>query len=164
MGLFLCDICNQNLSCCFKADGNYEKHVCKNEDILAYIDNLRNIAGKAERNLDEIRNAVFMTIQDLPSLTPEEITIKTKWIKQVWDAANCKWYENPYNHGGPDYFLGRWCSMHRLLCEAYDLFRSKKGESLLTKLTNLREAVDNSKVALGYQDSKLDMKPEDLLK
>lgn len=167
MGLFLCDMCNKDLMCGYREDGNHEKHVCKEEDILSHINRLKDTAWKAENNLDSIRNAVLMTIHELPSLENEEVTIKTKWIKKVWDAADCKWYEHNVREGGPEYFLLRWIATHRLLCEAYDLFRSSKYgrvESLLTKLTNLKEAVDNSKEALGYQDIKLDMSPEDLLK
>ena len=58
-------------------------------------------------------------------------------------------------------------SLHRILRSSYDLFRSKlyptQDKTLLGKLKSLKEAVDNSREVLGYQDSKLDMTPEDLL-
>ncbi len=154
MGLFLCSVCDEQIGF-----GSIPEHVCDHEKIKALTSKLRDQANAAESKLHDIKNAVFMTLQQLPSLDPEEVTIPTEWLRNLWKAAECQWYSEKT----ADNFLSRWIATHRTLCEAFDLFRSKKSESKLEKLQALREACDNAAELLGYQDSKLDLRPEDLV-
>ena len=84
MGLFLCDICNEHLT--------LEKHVCNPEKISNYIHKLQDNASIAERRLSDMQNAVFMILQELPSLEGEKITINAEWLRRLWCAAQCRWY------------------------------------------------------------------------
>lgn len=154
MGLFLCDLCNAHLT--------LDPHECDKEKILRNIQQLEERARIAERNLDDVQNAVFKLLEPLGSLDGEEVTVKTEWLQWLWDAARCKWHKADTAKS----FLCHWMATHRILCEAFDLFRSKKHghvETKLNKLKHLREACDKAKEVLGYQDSNLDLTPEDLV-
>lgn len=154
MGLFLCPMCNEHLTL-------DPPHVCEREKIIAYVERLEHEARLAEHRLSEIQNAVMKVLQPLSSLDGEEVTVKTEWLRKLWDAANCRWHEAKI----ADSFLVHWMATHRILCEAFDLFRSKKygkSQTLLEKLKDLRDACDKAKETLGYRDSNLDMTPEDL--
>src|SRR5574343_756231 len=82
MGLFLCDLCNQQLSL------KEVKHVCKPEDIKAYIDRLDDDRRVAERKLDDIREAIFQVMSEIPSFEEEKVTVSTKWLKRLWEARS----------------------------------------------------------------------------
>ena len=156
MGLFLCHICNEQL-------GFENPHKCDPETIRKYVGSLQDAARLAERRLDDMQNAVFMLIHELPSLEGEEITVKTKWLTRLWEATKCRWYEAETK----EQFLVCWMATHRILCEAFDLFRDEKHgkkETLLQKLVALKEACTNAQEFLGYKDSKLHLSPEDICK
>lgn len=158
MGLFICDLCNKHLD--ITAGGS---HVCNQEDIRKHVEQLELAARTAERNLDEMQNAVLMILKELPSLEGEKVQVNAEWLRRLWGATKNQWYDAKT----ADDFLVQWMVTHRILCEAYDVFRSKKyghSQTLLQKLTDLREACDNSKAVLGYKDSHFDMSPEDLAK
>lgn len=153
MCLILCKVCDEELT---------HTHVCNPEKIIAYVDRLRREARTAESKLSEIQNAVMKVLQPIPHLENEEVTVKTEWLRKLWNAANCQWDEVKT----ADSFLVHWMATHRILCEAFDVFRSKKygkSQTLLEKLRDLREACDKAKETLGYQESNLDMSPEDLV-
>ncbi len=156
MGLFLCKCCGKQLS--------LDEHICNKEDIEKYVAELENDARIAGYNLRTIQNAVFKLLQTSSALSDSEYTVvETEWLKNLWKAAECQWYESKSS----DNFLVCWMSLHRILRKAFDLFRSKtngKSETLLQKLQSLREACDKAKETLGYQKSNLDMSPEDLIK
>ncbi len=152
MGLFLCQICDEQLSFT-------ESHVCKQEDIVNYIQRLRDDANRSRNFLNDIQNAVLMILQSLPTLDDEQILVETKWLRKLWDAAQCQWHENK----SVDKFLVRWIALHRTLSESFNLFRSKNHKTLLEKLTAVREMCDSAKKVLGYEDSRFDLTPEDLV-
>jgi len=154
MGLFLCDVCNQQLGT--------PPHVCNREDIKKYVDDLEERATTAEFRLNDVKNAVLMVLEQLQSIEGEEVTVKTEWLKKLWAAAKCQWYEAK----DASAFLKRYIALHRILCEAFDLFRTKKGETLLLKLKNLREACDSANSLLGYEKNQIDklsLTPEDIV-
>jgi hypothetical protein len=151
LGLFLCDICDEQLS--------LEVHVCEPDKIRARIQKLQDATRIAEFRWDKVRNAVYMILQSLPLLGDEKVVIEAEWLRRLWDAADCRWYENT----SADNFLVRWIAVHRILSEAFDVFRSKKNETLLVKLQALKKVCDEAKEVLGYQNSILDLMPEDLI-
>lgn len=155
MGLFLCDMCNEQLT--FDSP-----HVCDPGKLRAYIAELELRARKAEHKLNVMEDAVLYTLKELPSLEGEKIEVSTKWLRMLWQAAECRFdkYEEP------EAFIGHWMAMHRILCEAFDLFRSRKygkPSNLLKNLQELKEACEIAKKVLGYQDSVLDLSPEDIV-
>jgi len=84
-------------------------------------------------------------------------------LRKLWNATENQWYEAKT----ADDFITCWMVTHRILCEAYDVFRSKKyghAQTILQKLKDLRKACDESQKVLGYENSNLDMSPEDLIK
>lgn len=160
MGLFLCDICNEQLS--------LEDHICKQEDIRKRIQYLEIEAGTARHHLNLVQDAVFLilkSIGDESSLDLDLVAVETKLIRDLWKAAKCEWHD----HKTEKSFLVMWMATHRVLCEAFSIFRKKsqgqiKPLNLLEKLTNLNKSCEEAKVTLGYESSKFDMTPEDLLK
>lgn len=151
MGLFLCPKC----------DLQHIGTPCKEEDIIAHVEQLKREKWEAEQKLDQIRNAIFMIIQELPSLEGE-IKVNKDWLDRLWKAGQCQWYEAKTT----ETFLVRWCALHFLLSDTYDLFRKNrygKELSFLDKLKKLKKQVDRSQEVMGYQDSKLDYEPEDLV-
>ena len=151
MGLFLCRMCDEQLGSL--------PHVCNPDVIVNRINKLENEIRLTENKLNGIKNSVFMLLQSLPSLEGDSVSVETEWIRKIWQAAECQWYENK----NPDKFLVRWISLHRILCEAFDLFKSRKKEPVLEKLKDLKEACSNAQKLLNYQDTKLDLTPEDLM-
>ena len=155
MGLFLCDLCDQQLG----FDGN---HFCATANIRKKNERLEKDKRTAERRLDEMQNAVLMLLKELPSLAVERINVDAKWLRRLWDATQGRWDEAKT----ADEFLSHWLATHRVLCEAYDVFRTEKyghPQTLLQKLTDLRIVCDSSKKVLGYEASDFDMTPEDLV-
>ncbi len=116
MGLFVCDKCGFEGGVHLYAGG----HVCEEQAILDHVKKLRDRASEAETKLDNIRNAVFMVLKDLPDLEGETVSVKTQTLRSLWDAAKCQWHEQK----SADSFLVCWLVTHRILCEAFDLFRS----------------------------------------
>ena len=157
MGLFVCHLCNEHLG--ITVGGS---HVCNQENIRKHVEILERRARDAEFNLKEMQNAVLMILQELSSLEGDKIPVSGEWLRRLCGATKDCWYEAK----GADDFLVRWMVIHRILCEAYDVFRSKKyghSQTLLQKLTDLREACGKSKDVLGYNDSHFDQTPEDLV-
>ena len=158
MGLFLCDVCLAQLE-----PGSMSPHVCDPEKARKHAKYQEDRAIAAEGKLEVVRNAVFMLLHQLPSLNTEQVNVSGEWLRNLWKAADCQWDEVKT----ADSFLVRWMATHRILRESFRLFRSKncgKVESLLSKLQLLRQACDKAKEVLGYQDSKFDLTPEDVLK
>lgn len=147
MGLFLCECCGKHWN---------PEHLCKPEDIEQYIREMDYRARMAELNLDKIRYAVRLMLQEIPSLDGEEVTIKTAWLRKLWNAAELTVDDSKTI----DNFLARNLAMSRLLCEAFDMWRSRKKETTLQKLKSLRTVCDNAKEVFGYHDSVFDMSPE----
>ncbi len=156
MGLFLCDLCNEHLGLSSKG---LTPHVCDPETLRKRVRQLEDAARTAERRLDEIQNAVFMVLQELPSLEGEQVAVSGAWLRRLWDAARCVWYHAET----PDNFLSRWLVKGFVLSRAYALFRKKGGKTLLDKLVGLRQACDESRPVLGYENSPFDLSPEDLV-
>lgn len=153
MGCFFCPVCNEALGL------NAESHTCDLVQVQKRMQYLQEETVKATRKAESIENAVMLILRSLPSTEEERVTIRTEDLRRLWDAAQCQWHEAKT----ADSFLAQWLATHSVLCEAYDMFRSTKKESLLVKLRVLREVVDKSKVVLGYEDSTTDMTPEDLV-
>ncbi len=152
MGLFICDICNEQLN---------GKHVCNLENVKKYVNELKESAMVSAKNLAEIQNAVFMILQELPPPSSAAGWAADEWIDRLWEAAKCQ----HNNIKTKEQFLVRWTTMHRILSEAFDVFRSVKygkKESILDKLKSLKEACKTAQEVFGYQDSKLDLTPEDI--
>ena len=145
--LIVCDICDEVVS--------ELPHVCDKEKIKAYIKSLQDRANKAERNLEDVQNAVFMILKDLPELQGESISVKTEWLRNLWSTAKCQWYEQK----SADDFLVCWLATHRILCEAFDLFRSKNIDKE-KKLRDLKDACIQASRILQYNEN-FDLGPED---
>lgn len=159
MGYPTCDICNQGIG--FRDD----EHICNSEDIEKYIKSMDEKTRKTQGQLDNIRDSILMLIQSLPSLENEKTVVDTKWIRSIWDAAQCR----DYDARTPETFLVKWLVTHRVLCEAFSLFRTeetgRKKMPVLERLEFLRRSVDEARTILGYEDeSPFDVTPEDILK
>lgn len=161
MGLFRCDLCDENLGFI-----GGDIHKCDPEKIKSKIkmEKLQKLAMDAENHLEDIRNAVYKILQQLPSMDGPKATVDTDWIRRLWDAAECRWWEAKT----ADSFLVHWLASHRILVEAFQLFRSKEyGKSVpkLEKLKQLREACDYARKVLGYDKDgdEFDVSPEDLV-
>lgn len=156
MGLLICDSCNRQM------DWGGE-HVCKPNDIRYHVAELENRARVAEDNVSDMRNDMYWVLKDLPSLEGDKLEVSGKLIRQLWDAVGGQWYE----HKTADSFLSMWLATHRILCEAFDLFRTKKKGgttgTVLERLKELRRACDEARIVLGYLDSKFDVTPEELV-
>lgn len=155
MGLFICDMCGfeGGLGC---------SHTCTTDGIRKHVARLEEQAGKDRREADDVREAVKMLLKDVPSLDGEEVTVKTEWLKKIYAAA-CGKYE-----GDACSFLRDWIVTHRILCEAFELFQTKvmgkRTESVLAKLTNLKEACEVARKQLEYGDeNKFDVTPKDIV-
>lgn len=156
MGLFLCDLCDQELE---------ENHVCDKAFILKRIKELRNAAQVAEDRLGQVQNAIFMIMAKDLAFTHlgicTKVSVEADWLKELWDASQCRWGEAKTVND----FLSTWIALHDILCEAYDVFRTEKyghPQTLLQKLTDLRNVCDRSKKVLDYESCVFDMTPEDL--
>lgn len=152
MGLFLCNVCDKEVN-------TKGEHICSKEDIIQHIDFWKNLAYKNQIYLDKIQNAVYNIFQSLPSLDASAVLVETNWLRQLYKAADCQWYKEK----SADNFLVRWLVTHSVLCEAFDLFRSKKKETKLEKLQNLRKACKEVADTLDYNDANLDILPEQLV-
>ena len=153
MGLFLCSVCNKDLL------GDM-LHVCKREDIEERIEKLEIARGIAENRLQSIQDAVYRLLEALPSLSEPTSTVDSDWLRKLWNATQCAWYEAKT----ADSFLIRWMAMHDILRCAFDLFRKPDKDSALTKLIRLYEACNRAKEVLGYQSSKFTVSPEQFLR
>lgn len=160
MGVLICDKCNEYLP----LSPESLDHVCDPEKIKEYVRYLKEEAENNRRKLDDIRNAVFNVLQELPTLEGEKAIVKTDWLRQLWDAAQCQWHEEKT----ADSFLVRWLVTHRILCEAFDLFESKEKGTFLDKLADLKQACLQAEETLNYGNkdgtSRLDLSPEDIVR
>lgn len=136
-------------------------HQCERDDIIKRIESLGNVAWKAEMRLSNIRSKVKLLIKELSSLDEEEIIVKTKWIKDLWEATENRCAEK--KNSNPNEFLSIWLYQQHVLCEAFDLFRSKKNETALVKLRNLRKVCDEAKAYIYPGGSPFDVTPDDIL-
>lgn len=158
MGLFICKICDAHLPISFERD----VHKCDMAVVEKRIEKLEYDRNIAERKLDKIRDSIFFIIQSLPSLDPKEITVETELIRKLWKVAECR----DLNADTADSFLCQHIAYHRILCESFGIFKSKefgKSKNLLEKLKEVYEACLNAKKVLGYEDSKFDLTPEELI-
>lgn len=152
MGLFLCDICNQELGTV--------PHVCKEEDVIGYIHHLEELSRGAQNKLQHIEDQVLKLVEKLPDLSGPECTISSDLVRAIWEAVDCQWYEAKT----ADSFLARWMAMHHVLRFSFDLFRTRGIMTTADKLTRLVEACETAKEVLGYQDSVFNLNVADLLK
>jgi hypothetical protein len=138
-------------------------HVCNPDDVREYVAELKLRADQAEHKLNLIDDAVLLTLKDLTSLEGEKVEVSTKWLRKLWKAAECNFFDR-YNE--LETFLAHWMAMHRILRCAFDLFKSRKyaSSNLLKILQALKIACEDAKKILGYQDSLLDLSPEDIVK
>lgn len=151
MGCLVCQICDKQLS--------RTGHVCKEEDVKAYIDELKLAANKAERQLDRIQERVRFIFTQLPDLGSAEINVKTSLLKDLWEATENAWYRAKV----PDVFFGRWLVMHTLLSAAYNIFKPKSRDDARGKINRLKIAVEESRPVMGYMDSDTSLTTEDIL-
>lgn len=151
MGLFLCKLCNAHL--------DMSPHKCDPEAIEAHIFQLENEKWQAQNHLNQVRNTIYNLLKPLETLEGESVIVKGDLLRNLWSAANCEWH----NAKTADNFLSHWMALHKILRKAFDLFRSKKKETPLEKLNQLKNSVDTAKEVLGYQDSKLDLTLEDFI-
>ncbi len=164
MGLFLCDLCDKPLE--WQTDEKmWLPHVCLRESIRLKINNLEERCRKAENRLIDIQESVFRILTEIGFPVDDNCSnlISNELLGRLWRAADCKWH----NADTASDFHSEWMATHRVLCEAFDVFRSKKygnRETLLEKLTRLKESCDVAKKVLGYENSELDMTPEQLVK
>lgn len=157
MGLFLCDVCNEQLG--------PAPHVCDLAKVREYVDRLEDQARVAERRLEDVRNAVYKILQPLDGLEKREegdVLVSGEWLRKLWAAAQCNW-DLMAEARTADSFLTCWIATHRVLRKAFDVFRTGKGLTLQEKLQALREACNQASEVLGYQSSKLDMSVEDVI-
>lgn len=156
MAFPICSLCDEPLS--FTGP----PHECSREKIMANITRLQDAERVASQKLEDMQNSVLVMLKEVGGpFEGDKVTVNAAWLRRLWDATNNCWYEAK----NADDFLVQWMATHRILCEAYDVFRSKKyghKQTLLQKLTDLREACDKSKPILGYNDSHFDVTPEDL--
>lgn len=150
MGLFLCELCGEQLG---------HHHECKTSDILARINKLEDDKRNAELSLDGIRNAVYKILQGFPEAYGGSVEVPYRDIIRLWEAASCRWHRSQT----PEQFLVCWIAVHRILVEAFRVFKTNNREPLVEKLRALRVACDQAREALGYTDSILDMSPEDVV-
>jgi hypothetical protein len=163
MGLFICDICNYQTGIL-----DPTIHICDLQKVKEYNLKLQKDARDAELELDNIRNAILNLIRSVPSMNevrdgmPDNILINSKVVRDLWDAAECRWYEQD----NADIFLSRWLMTHQVLCEAFDVFRSDThgNKTKLEKLQALKKVCVEAAQGLGYDDESLDLSPEDVIK
>lgn len=154
-----CDICGEELS--FTGD-----HACDMDKVRKIIKDLNEMVRIKDGTMEIIQDGVLLLFSEIPSvehLQQENIEVKVHWLRMLWDAANGKFNDVEI----ADSFLSQWIATHLVLSEAFDLFRSKsfrKNHGLLEKLKELKFACDEAKETLGYQDSILDLTPEDIIK
>ena len=87
------------------------------------------------------------------------VKIDGKIIQELWELC--------VTHGYPsaesaECFLSRWLVTHRILIEAYDLFRERDSSTILQRLEELEKACRDSQDIMGYNDSKLTLTSKDL--
>lgn len=157
MGLFLCPCCDQNMFGENVIDGKYVPHVCKQEDIEKHVVSLRNEISSLESKIFDISDKLELFVHNLPSLDGK---IDGKIIQELWELC--------VTHGYPsaesaECFLSRWLVTHRILIEAYDLFRERDSSTILQRLEELEKACRDSQDIMGYNDSKLTLTSKDLI-
>lgn len=155
--LIICDLCDKDIT-------STPRHVCDRADIRAYVTRLVDDNRAAERDLDDIRNGVYKLLQSLPNISgTEEVVVRTDWLRRLWSAAACQWHEAKT----ADSFLVSWLATHRILSRAFDLFRSENRRQKVTmrdKLQSLKDACVQAQKVLGYEDSKLDLGSDDVVR
>ncbi len=149
MGMFICKFCNYR-------DGLGCEHVCRPEDVLAYIDSLTDGIRELSKKVHSIKNCVLKLLQE--TAESRGSVSDSIWLQRLWDAADVGSF---WDAKGSEDFQIHWLATQWVLCDAFDLFREKG--SLLDKLTVLRKRCDESKKTLGYDDSVFSLSPEDLI-
>lgn len=155
MGLFLCSNCNKSLGS--------EIHICKHEDVKLYVEKLELRAREAENELRQIQDSVLLIMETLPTLDKEEVLVKSELLENLWKSVKLQWYKSEH----PKDFLLKWMTLHRILTDCFYIFkpiRNGKKETLVEKLAKLKESCQHAQEVFGYQDSKLILSPEDLIK
>lgn len=161
MCLIMCDVCDKNITG-EAFDGT--KHECNPDDIRAYIGRLTEGRKVAEERLEQTQNAVQMVLHGLPAFDAEQVTVRAKWLRQLWDAALGRWWEAE----DADTFWMRDHARQSLLCAAFRLFRSKnlatRPAGVRGKLAELRKSCEWAAKACGYGDPKFDLTAEDVVR
>lgn len=155
MCLIICDVCDETLS-------DFSGHICNPEKIKSYVNELKERTIRSERKLDSIQNAIMLVVKSLPTLDGNFVTIEKKLLDDIWNAAQCEWFESKT----ADSFLTMWLLTHRVMCEAFDVFRSTRfghKQTLLQKLQYLKESCDEANSALYNNEDGFDCTPEELV-
>lgn len=149
MGLFICHICEEHLN--LDEPG---PHVCNHDKLVAKVQSLTQERNDAQRKLDDIRLAVKRVLLPVDSLAGEKTEVETEYLRKLWDAAECRWYESK----SADNYLVCKLAHSRVLTEAFALFRERKwGDhtpiTLLTKLKRLKEECDRACEVFGWKNT-----------
>lgn len=153
MCLIICRLCNEEIG--------FETHTCDPEKIANYINQLKQDLIDSGDKLECMANAVFMVLKDLPKLDGNPVEVSPVWLQRLWEAVEGKYYKADT----ADLFIIQSLAKQQILCAAYELFRDRKGKTLLEKLQRLKETCDNSVKALGYDNTKspFTITPEDIV-
>jgi hypothetical protein len=152
MGLFLCEVCNEQLT---------KDHICDRQKIIDHIEFLKLQADKHHLQVTQVRDSILFLIKSLPSLDSETVEVKTDLIREVYASAGDSW-DGKYKTA--DSYLIMWIAMHQLLSRAFELFKPKKKGDLLTKMKALKAACLHAKEILQYKNTDISLEPEDVLK
>lgn len=158
--LILCDVCNKDIT--GSGFNGAAKHVCSRDDIIAYVNQLTNHANDAERKLNQVRSAVLKILTSIPNIEKPTHTFPADLITELWEAAVLR--DRDIETAAE--YHNQWMSLHRILCEAFDLFRPLKhgrAETLLARLEALKKVCLHAQAIHGYTDSKLTLTPQDII-
>lgn len=97
-------------------------------------------------------------MQSTPNLTEDIVSIETKWLKALWKAAECEWYDD-YD---PEKFLSKWICLHSILSSCYRLFRPVNGTAVKQNLQNIENECNHSKTVFNYHKSVFTLTTEDI--
>lgn len=155
MGLFLCEICGQQLHLDQEVEDGRHHHACRPEDVKAHINWLKEEAIKSSSEIQSIRNAVYGVLQSLPTEEHdcERFLIEATWLEGLWQAAGCATDGNHRQPSTAQNHLLRFYALHRLMSAALGVFRNLNGLSTHKKLERLRQEAEKTAKALGYAGS-----------
>lgn len=151
MGLFLCDLCNQQLD---------KNHECDKQKLLDHINYLKEAETKSHLQINKIRDSILFLLHDIPTLNSDKVEVKTELIRKLYESAG-PILDDKYNTA--ESYLVVWIAMHQILSSAFDLFRTRNKSNLYTKLSRLKEVCLHAKEVLKYKDTQLPLSPEDLI-
>lgn len=155
MSITFCDVCGSQ---------SHPGEPCRPERVRQRIATFLDHADRAERSLDNARNAVQKLLAELPSLEGEKVEVEARWLRDLWSATGIDWLDLPYDTGSADNFHATWARVKLVLLRAMSLFASKGSSTpRLEKLRALKDACVGAAALLRYGNVKLDIEPEDIL-